>query len=689
MRSKILGAVSIAVFFSGLNLFAGNKSGNGDYCIQEGAKCVRVNFEGDVVHPKGKALKALIRNSNLPMSLKNEMLLDLDRTLVIFSGEVIKLSELLSRYYMQVVSRETETVTNSDGTTTKTVRIKEEWQNTSNAKDYGIFVSEQIGYKAGEKDSLYVRAVTEVGPLGRVIYFTELMDGMSDDEIMKLVLHEQAHRLAYLGSLQNDERFAESWASTVLKFLKSELSKERFVGFLKASGLDKGDSIRFENEEIDAKDSSLHHAKISMEFQPSQFVAQGLQAIPILDAQAEYGPYSFYDTRMLFQLEQDSFPGIDFLNHSPQILSMPTTTDYATESLAYAKSLLFSGEPSQLKVTYKQTSKIKSNQIFNTKEIQKIEIVDTNLEKLKALLKQEFPGLAESSNLKVFFFKGIELSAMENFDSFYFELSKSLLLIKDYLAQRSANDPVVAEIIRKFTSNGSGILLQKASFNALFQSEWNSLIGRVTVLKLDPSGTSEDFSIALKDSYNTYINNNYEEVKNAMHTKRISEFRSSYGVKGISLPLASLDSEQEVDWVFNLLKEPKVKEKISCLVSYLPGKKLKIDISNITYDSMIKFTYMVHNDEISLDFSLPSNGFENEPEKLKAFFIDEMLGNVFLQYTRIRDGFTDYDNMMYHKAKWNYKKQKYYWTSELQAFDWFDPMAQINVDMLNAARKCM
>ncbi|MEC9283128.1 MAG: hypothetical protein VX642_10475 [Bdellovibrionota bacterium] len=688
MKNQWKGAVSLIVLFSGLSLFAGNKSGNGDYCIQQGSKCVRVNFEGDVIHPKGKALKSLIRGSELPLSLKNEMLLDLDRTLVIFSEEVIKVSELLSRYYMQVVSRETETVTNQDGTETRTVRVREEWKETSKANDYGIFVSEQIGFKAGDIDSLYVRAVTESGPLGRVIYFTELMKEMSDDEIMKLVLHEQAHRLSYIGKLKKDERFAESWASTVLNFLQAEISKERFENFLIASGLDKGDSIRFENEEIDAKDPSLHHARISMQFRPEQFVAQGIQEIRgrELDNFDDY--FNIFNTELFFQLEQGAFPGIDFLNNSPQIVRMRTTSELATESLAYAKELLFSGKPCELKVTYKQTSTIKDNQIFNNKKIQSIEIVDTKLERLKSLVEQEMLSAADT-DLKIILSNGIEFSSLENFDEFYFEFSKALLLLKEYLSARAATDEVVKAIIKKFFGDGVGVVVEASSYDKFVPAEYFYQLGRkFSVLTLNPSGNNEDYFNALKEAYDTKINEDYEFVKNALKVERIRAFKTSYGINGLSMPLNYLDSKQEEDWVFGLLLDSRVKEKISCLLNYLPGKQLKIDFVDITYDSNIRFNYDFNQTEISFEFSLPSNGFENEPEKLKKFFRNEMLGGVFLQYKKKRDGFTDYDYKIFHKAKWDYKKKNYAWTSELQYFDGHYPMRQVNVDMLNAARKC-
>jgi hypothetical protein len=204
----------------------GSVAGNGDYCSQQGAKCERVSFRASNLHPQHATILELLNGKPLPTRLRNAILRDLKETMVIYSGEKIRVKDLKERYELQLVSRTTEYTYDSDNNLLGTV-VREEENQVQVLPDLGIYITPHR-YQAGSEDNLWVRAIAEKQSQ-RVIYFTEFVNDsqMSEDEQIRLVFHEQAHRVEELESVSG-ERAAEGWAFALFNYLTSDESYQSF-----------------------------------------------------------------------------------------------------------------------------------------------------------------------------------------------------------------------------------------------------------------------------------------------------------------------------------------------------------------------------------------------------------------------------------------------------------------------------
>lgn len=230
MKRKNVTLITLSLAFSLLitsNLLAGTGAGNGDYCEQKGADCSRTSFNISGKHPQHDKLVEMIKAAELPRILKHEMLRDLDETQVVYSGEVIRYKDLRTRYEMQLNELTRKTVYDRYGNVVKHEEI-EKWERVAILPKLGIYLNhEHTGYQAGDEDKLFVRAVTQINPR-KVIYFTNFVSKMSVADQMKLVLHEQGHRLKFLDAFNQDERVVEGWAHELLQYLNGKITKERF-----------------------------------------------------------------------------------------------------------------------------------------------------------------------------------------------------------------------------------------------------------------------------------------------------------------------------------------------------------------------------------------------------------------------------------------------------------------------------
>tara|TARA_B100001248_G_C27399354_1_gene468673 strand:- start:8672 stop:10705 length:2034 start_codon:yes stop_codon:yes gene_type:complete len=234
------------LFVVSMYAFAANEGGNGDYCEQQDSICERVYFEASSRHPLQDKLLQLIRSAKMPNYLKDEMLRDLRETLVIYSGEEISVKDLRSRYEKQVTSVTTSEEFDKDGNLVKkTVTTKEDYHEI--LPKLGIFIHGPIGYKVGDEENVFVRAITETKPIPKVIYFKRFLDSMTERELIQLVLHEQGHRLKYFKH-REDERAVEGWANTMSQYLFSEISYEDFKQDLKALGFRFETRLEFPNQ---------------------------------------------------------------------------------------------------------------------------------------------------------------------------------------------------------------------------------------------------------------------------------------------------------------------------------------------------------------------------------------------------------------------------------------------------------
>lgn len=205
-----------------------------------------VNTKGDPIsitfgdkHPYQEQLMQLISQASLPNILKNELLGDLKATSVMYSNELLTYAET-QRQILLTLSKLTKTTTKSaDGTTKESV--SEEYSATEAASTLGIHIAPYQMAIAGI-DANYVAAFTQRGP-SRVVYFSELIKQMPEDEVLRLVLHEQAHRLSYLEPFWNNERFIEGWSSLLLSYLKGQTTKDEFFAVLKTNGLPSRDVV--------------------------------------------------------------------------------------------------------------------------------------------------------------------------------------------------------------------------------------------------------------------------------------------------------------------------------------------------------------------------------------------------------------------------------------------------------------
>jgi hypothetical protein len=194
---------------------------------------LKLKFESK--HPEQDYLVRLINKADLPVVLREAILNDLKTTSILMSSEEILYKDLQKQLRLELSKITREVQKTPDGRETETVR--EEWTVQEQASRLGIYMHSWDNLKVDNIDSAPVAAVTQSNPR-RVYYFTNVLAKMPVEDVRKLVLHEQAHRLVEIfGKRAGEERFVEAWASSLLAYLEGQMSRSDFFNILKTNGV--------------------------------------------------------------------------------------------------------------------------------------------------------------------------------------------------------------------------------------------------------------------------------------------------------------------------------------------------------------------------------------------------------------------------------------------------------------------
>lgn len=240
-----------SLILSSLHSYAGSAAGNGDYCQQKENICERMRFAITAKHLNvHDELVQKIKNADLPRNLKYNLLADLDDVQIIESDEKITPEDLQERYEMQI-TEETTTKNYDEEDNYKGKSVVTKKTRTKILPDLGIFINHGHGYKLNDGEKTYVRAVTQQGNPNLVIYFMPMIENIPNTEegkheLIRLVLHEQAHRLPLLGPIK-DERKAEGWAHALHRYLYGQISKREFYKIARSFGVNTKRRIRIPN----------------------------------------------------------------------------------------------------------------------------------------------------------------------------------------------------------------------------------------------------------------------------------------------------------------------------------------------------------------------------------------------------------------------------------------------------------
>lgn len=211
----------------------GVSGGNTELFRPRNARGQLIEISFSSKQPLHDKLVELIRKADLPVILKNEMLGDLDATAVMYSNEIVTYADTQRQLQMMLTKVVRTKVKNSNGTTSE--RTQEEYSPAAADSLLGVHVAPMNMLVRGLNDA-FVAAYTQGGPR-RVVFFTPMLEKLTEEETLRLVLHEQAHRLTTLGSFRNDERFIDGWSSTLLRYLQGKVTKSVLMGILNRNGI--------------------------------------------------------------------------------------------------------------------------------------------------------------------------------------------------------------------------------------------------------------------------------------------------------------------------------------------------------------------------------------------------------------------------------------------------------------------
>lgn len=224
MKHIVKIVLAIAFCMTGL---ASTESGNTSFDFD-------AQFRMSTKHPEHDKLLKMIYEAELPSIFKKILIDDLSSTLVLYSSESLTYKDFLSEIRMQLVEKKKETrIVNGEITEI----LKERWVPIEESKNYGIYPNLDHKLKVDNAENAPLAAITTIYPL-QVIYFTPVINSMSEAERFELILHEQAHRISNLFKNRNhDERFIRSWAQSLLMYLTKRITKSDFYKILEAVGL--------------------------------------------------------------------------------------------------------------------------------------------------------------------------------------------------------------------------------------------------------------------------------------------------------------------------------------------------------------------------------------------------------------------------------------------------------------------
>lgn len=665
---------------------AGNKSGGGDYCELEGSKCERVDFEATSVHPLGSELIEMLKGSQIPARLKEEMLRDMTSTLVIYSGEKIKVDDLVSKYHMQIVGKETKTIKDADGKVTSIEETVEE-RLMEKLNDLDIYVHSKIGYKAGDMEDLYVRAVTEVGHPNRVIYFTPFVNANMDRrEKLKLVLHEQGHRLKYLKSLSQDERFVEGWATNTLKLLESKITLKEYQNFLRASKLDTGERITLSNKKRLPNSPNSFEADLVIELTEEDVLKS----------------YITSNANIVVLLRKIAFEGIPFLESDNVKIGYDATYGTVLEAEKFVLGELRSGKPIKLKVYYsEEVTDWESNDMPIKQTLDGIWFVNPRIKEVEDQIAFEMNELS-SSEVRL---KDSELDVNQLLVSDIYEEQKTrinqvLLRFKDIIRKelKTRKNKDLEFFLKKVPDlNFNLISLSQSKFirNEANRSGWwsdgNKIdpLGRID-LGIDIKSNTESSAV---DLFNSMMKN-FRKHKREFFARELKllekKFSSSDNIFLSGGADFAGESSEEIEWLTALSESKLVRKQLKCLEENMSGFWVKLEFHRINYNSKLSF-YTEHSFEygnpgVELYIGLPAQGLKNNPGKLFEFIGKELLGKV---YSRVKKKTKTFSSYKYSDipSEAVYNGRKYKWNRERRGYSSYDiegPAAAL----IQAARKC-
>ncbi|MEW6057516.1 MAG: hypothetical protein AB1540_12965 [Bdellovibrionota bacterium] len=324
------------------------------------------NKKGDLIqtkfttrHPRHDEIKALIERSALPLALKYEMLHDLAGVNIIESNEIVTYGDTQKELNMVLnkLSKTTMTAANGKAQTT----VTEEYAVTSGQNALGISIT-PYNLVAKDLDRALVAAYTQRSTK-TVVYFTEvikMMEKAADggaEEVTKLVLHEQAHRLPSLKVFHTDERFIESWVSTLYDFLTGKLTTDSFLAILKKWNISVFGQVEIPGEKYDLG-SRTFVLVTDIELRKQDVWYHGLRDFSINRSERRSGDSDF---DYVFQVDTKVFGNIPFLefNSSIDLIYDEVMSAGEYEILnRYIEKRLQSEKPITLKVAFRYKKQI-------------------------------------------------------------------------------------------------------------------------------------------------------------------------------------------------------------------------------------------------------------------------------------------------------------------------------------------
>lgn len=240
--------VMIAALGLSMSASAGVEGGNTELFRPVNAKGQPIAITFASKHPQQEKLVQMITAAALPTILKNELLSDLAGTAIMYSNEILTYGETQRQVQMVLSKIVKATTKDKDGNVSSTTQ--EEYSAADTGAKFGIYIS-PINLVIKDISDVYVAAYTQASPK-RVVYFTDFLSQMSEDETLELVLHEQAHRISYLKDYRDDERFIEAWTSLFLKYLKGETTRDEFYRVLTSYKLETREIVGIPGEDYDS-----------------------------------------------------------------------------------------------------------------------------------------------------------------------------------------------------------------------------------------------------------------------------------------------------------------------------------------------------------------------------------------------------------------------------------------------------
>jgi hypothetical protein len=228
-----LSTIVTALIFAFTCLAHSSQNGNGK--VITGLK-----FELTDKHPFHDEILNMIQNADIPVRLREAIIDDFRVTSINNSSEAINYGDLQKSVRWELSSKKSE-IKKVNGVV---VEEKETESYSPVVRDSVLglhisYVGSTGGLKVPEIEKLPVAAISLANPV-QVIYFSTNIKPLPKDEVLKLVIHEQAHRLKEVfGPRSEDERFVEGWTEAFYKYLKGELSSERFQTLLRQNTLER------------------------------------------------------------------------------------------------------------------------------------------------------------------------------------------------------------------------------------------------------------------------------------------------------------------------------------------------------------------------------------------------------------------------------------------------------------------